>query len=110
MIRNVGSKKSRTPRPPVGLRASELRVGDETLVVLSYPAPIVRRAGDAWTLLTPSEREVLLLVLQGQLSAEIAASRGCALATVNKQIETAYRKLGVSSRAELAARFGDRAS
>jgi DNA-binding CsgD family transcriptional regulator len=57
--------------------------------------------------LTAAEREVMMLVLGGLSSAEIALERGRSVATINKQIERSYRKLGLSSRAELAARYGD---
>jgi DNA-binding NarL/FixJ family response regulator len=91
----------RNTKPPGGLRGSRLEIGGETYVVLSYP----ERAGDPQVRLTPAEREVIALALEGWTSAAIAAARGSAKRTVDKQLEAAYRKLGVSSRAELAARY-----
>jgi DNA-binding CsgD family transcriptional regulator len=79
-------------------------------VVFSFPierdsAP--KSSTEDWTSpLTTAEREVMLLVLRGLSSAEIALRRGRSVATINKQIERSYRKLGLSSRGEFAARYG----
>lgn len=81
------------------------------MVVFSYPveerpgavAPPRRRSDDA-AALTAAEREIARAVIDGMTSAEIARSRSRSIATVNKQIESVYRKLGVHSRAELCAR------
>lgn len=89
----------RNSKPPAGLRATRLDVGGEHYVVFSYPA----RTADLLARLTPAERDVVALALEGWTSAAIAAARGRAKRTVDKQLEGAYRKLGVSSRAELAA-------
>jgi DNA-binding CsgD family transcriptional regulator len=99
---------------PRGLRASALQVDDSSLVVFSFPIDQVSSASatvgsteDPMTPLTAAEREVMILVLDGLSSAEIALQRGRSVGTINKQIERSYRKLGLSSRAELAARYGD---
>ncbi|MBI3205666.1 MAG: helix-turn-helix transcriptional regulator [Myxococcales bacterium] len=86
--------------PPEGLRSSRMSLGNQEYVVLSYPAP--RRALPST--LTPAEREVALLVRRGLSNAEIARARGVALRTVANQIACLFRKLGVSSRVELARR------
>jgi DNA-binding CsgD family transcriptional regulator len=90
---------------PPGLRATTLEVDGERLLVLSYDegdgAALDR---DAFAGLTAAEREVVARVLAGWPSARIASDRGRSVSTVNKQIENAYRKLGVASRAELASR------
>jgi DNA-binding CsgD family transcriptional regulator len=57
--------------------------------------------------LTPRERDVVLLASQG-LSNRAIADRTCtSLRTVEGHLLRAYRKLGISSRAELTAHFQD---
>lgn len=53
--------------------------------------------------LTSAEREVCGLVLRGLSNAEIAETRGTSPNTVKNQIASSFRKLGIDSRAELAA-------
>jgi DNA-binding NarL/FixJ family response regulator len=79
-------------------------VGGRSLVVLSYPTPRDASQARGPEELTFAERDVLALVLRGHRNAEIAATRGTSLGTVSKQIDSIYRKLGVHSRGELAAR------
>jgi DNA-binding CsgD family transcriptional regulator len=52
--------------------------------------------------LTPREREVALLAGQGLSSRAIAERLEVSVRTVDNQLGRAYRKLGVTSRAELA--------
>lgn len=87
-----------TPRPSTDLYS--FRLGGKTFVVLSLPAPRRRRPAAA---LSAAEQQVAALVLRGLSNAEIAASRRVAVRTVCNQIASLYRKLGVGSRAELAA-------
>lgn len=54
--------------------------------------------------LTPSEREVALLVSQGLTNREVAGSLNSSPKTVEAHLTRTYRKLGVRTRAELAAR------
>jgi DNA-binding CsgD family transcriptional regulator len=83
---------------PADLRASDVRIGTGRYLLLSF-----RR--DARTAdLTPAERRVALAVLAGYSNAEIARMRGSATRTVANQVATIFRKLGVRSRGELAAR------
>ena len=94
------------PRPPGGLEAETVEIGGQRLVVLSWPAPRpLPQTVEA--LLTPAERSVAQLILAGLTIAEIARVRGTSNGTVQKQIDAAYRKLGVGSRRELAARVLD---
>lgn len=81
---------------PRGLHFSECGARG-SVVVFSYPIE------DAGPKLTDAERQVALRLLAGQSNAEIAEARGCAVRTICNQIQSLYRKLGVSSRAELAA-------
>ncbi len=53
--------------------------------------------------LSASEREVVKLALRGASNAEIAEERGSAVQTVANQLRSAFKKIGVNSRAELAA-------
>lgn len=57
-------------------------------------------------LLTPSERAVVRLALDGLSNAEIARARGVAERTIANQLAMAYRKLDVGSRRELGAKLG----
>lgn len=54
-------------------------------------------------LLSPREREVLLLVRDGLASPEIAARLGVARSTVESQVKSAVRKLGAKTRLHAAA-------
>jgi DNA-binding NarL/FixJ family response regulator len=58
----------------------------------------------AWGL-TPTEREVALLLLQGHGHKQIAASTGRSERTVRQHAVSIYRKAGLGGRAELAAFF-----
>jgi DNA-binding CsgD family transcriptional regulator len=58
----------------------------------------------AWGL-TPSEREVALLVLKGHGHKEIAVRTGRSERTVRQHAASAYGKAGLGGRAELAAFF-----
>jgi DNA-binding CsgD family transcriptional regulator len=55
--------------------------------------------------LTPSEREVALLLLKGHGHKQIAAGTGRSERTVRQHAVTVYRKAGLGGRAELAAFF-----
>lgn len=59
---------------------------------------------DTW-LLTPTEREVAFLLLQGHGHKQIAGQTGRSERTVRQHAVTVYQKAGLSSRAELAAFF-----
>ncbi len=76
-----------------------LRVGDEELVVLTMPVLATHTLE-----LSGAERHVLALILEGKSNASIAGVRGTAVRTVANQVTSIFRKLGVASRAELAAR------
>ncbi len=98
--RESGAVGDRAGAPP-GLRTSELAIGDERFVVLSYPV----EKGAAGAELTEAETAVALLALRGLSNAEIAHVRGSTARTVANQLASIYRKLGVGSRVELAARL-----
>jgi DNA-binding CsgD family transcriptional regulator len=52
--------------------------------------------------LTPSERRVALLVAEGLRNHDVARQLGKSPRTVDFQLNAIYRKLGVTSRTELA--------
>ena len=83
---------------PPGLRSTKVLVGAEVFVVLSYPTP---KQASCLGNLTGAETAVVRAASAGLSSAEIAAHRGSSVFTVNNQLNSAYRKLGVSSRWEL---------
>jgi len=88
--------------PPRGLRGAWIAPGQ--LAVLSVP---LRSDGDddEWPELTPTEREVARLAVAGLPNREIAQRRHVSRPTVARQLSAIYAKLGVSSRAALAALF-----
>ena len=87
-------------KPPGGTRFADLRIGDERFVVISVPIDAMPLADR----LTAAERTVAKLAMHGLSNQEIAERRGTSVRTVANQIATILRKLGLSSRRELAAR------
>lgn len=71
----------------------------EAVLILSYPLG----AGRLPAGLTAAEHGVALAALRGLSNAEIARERGSAVRTVINLLASVFRKLGVHSRAELAA-------
>ena len=61
---------------------------------------------DAGQLLTKAEREVALQLLRGRSNGAIARARNTSPHTVANQLRAIYGKLGVGSRRELSARYG----
>jgi len=84
-------------RPPPALRGAWLLPG--AMVVLSAPL----EAATSWPQLTRAEQAVIECTLSGLSVAEIAAQRRVSKKTVSAQRCSAYRKLGVQSRGQLAA-------
>jgi DNA-binding CsgD family transcriptional regulator len=88
------------PALPKGLRGKSFTVGGEEYAVLILPNDDSELKP---TSLTPAEHEVTKLVLQGYSNTEIAALRRASARTVANQLQSAYRKLGIGSRHELAS-------
>jgi DNA-binding NarL/FixJ family response regulator len=84
--------------PP--LAATPFVEDGEEFILLSYPVARPR----SWDRLSDAERAVAEALLEGQSNAEIAAARGVAVRTIANQVASIFRKLGVRSRTELAAR------
>lgn len=82
-------------------RVSYLELNGETLAVLSVPMGTTLDLSS----LTPSERDVALRASSGESNREIARGRGTSERTVANQLASIFEKLGVGSRAELAARL-----
>jgi DNA-binding NarL/FixJ family response regulator len=89
-------------KAPEDLRASVIRIGGTPYVVLSF----VRESGEPTPSLTRAEHEVAHALLGGRSNAAIARLRGSSERTVANQVASIFRKLGVHSRTELAARWG----
>jgi DNA-binding NarL/FixJ family response regulator len=83
--------------PPPSLVAYEIEPG-KVLFVHSIPKATVEG-------LTPAEGEVLAFLLDGYDNASIAEARKTSPRTVANQVASIFRKLGVASRAELAAKL-----
>ena len=88
-------------RPPRGLVAYEIAVCGGRFVVLSFPVP----GGELAATLTEAEQAVIAGVLAGKTNAEIARERERSMRTIANQVASAFRKLSVRSRSELAAAF-----
>jgi DNA-binding CsgD family transcriptional regulator len=102
MIAKPGDKGGSQAEP--GLVALKVELGEEELIVVSMPA---RPSSLTDVRLTPAERAVASAALEGLSTVEIARRRKSSPRTVVNQLAAVYRKLGVSSRAELAARWSD---
>ncbi len=81
------------------MRCTDLVVGGERFVVISYPCPPEPQLPG----LSPVESAVARAANAGLTNQEIAAYRRCSVYTVQNQLASAYRKLRISSRGELAA-------
>lgn len=86
---------------PAGLRArlAEWNLYGHSMAVGAYPLALAEHLD----VLSEGEREVALLLLQGETYEAIANQRGSAERTVANQAQAIYRKLGAHSRVQLAA-------
>jgi len=84
-----------------GSERFDMELGGEQLAIcareLPQPAELVALSG--------AEREIAAVVGRGQSDGEIARLRGASARTVANQLGAIYRKLGIHSRTELAARI-----
>ena len=67
---------------------------------------VIHAKFDDWKL-SSAERDVTLLIIKGLAIAEIAEIRGTAQGTIKAQSTAIFRKIGVSSKAELMSLFMD---
>ena len=86
--------------PPADLRARTFFGADGR----EYAILRFSRSDSAGPGLTPAEHEVASMVLAGWSNLAIAAARQVSISTVANQVRSIFAKLGVSSRAQLAAR------
>lgn len=86
---------------PRGLEMKRFHLGDVELVVLDYP--LAEGAALLQERLTATQRAIALLALEGYANRDIALRRAVSEKTVSKHLAAVYQRLGVSSRAELAA-------
>jgi DNA-binding NarL/FixJ family response regulator len=82
----------------------EIDLDGDALVVISVP---VASNPTSLDMLTRSERSVALDAVTGLSNAAIARKRRRAPRTIANQLASIYRKLGISSRAELARLVGE---
>ena len=78
---------------------------EQPVAVVGEPATIAEKELPDTSILTPREKEVLELLLEGKQRNEIAAKLYISENTVKKNISSIYSKLGVTSRNELFALF-----
>lgn len=90
----------KSARVETDLELFEVEVGGERFVIMSLPA---RADGNTYASLSAAERDVASDAAAGLSNAEIANKRGRSARTIANQLASVYRKLGVASRAELAA-------
>jgi DNA-binding CsgD family transcriptional regulator len=83
-------------RPWADLAAAELEATGAT---------VARRGGDERAALTPRELQISLLLAEGRTTRETAAALFLSPKTVEYHLRHVYTKLGIASRAELAARL-----
>lgn len=79
-------------------RVERCAEGDREVLLFSLPA-----AKGSLDALTPAERGVALAAISGESNAAIARTRQTSVRTVEAQLRSVMRKVGVGSRAELAA-------
>jgi len=87
---------------PAWERGTGLSIEEAAVVARRGRGPR-RRPAFGWPSLTPAERDVADLIARGLTNPEIAARLGIAAGTVKDHVSSALRKLGVRTRAELAA-------
>jgi DNA-binding CsgD family transcriptional regulator len=94
-------KVSAAKRTSHDLEAPRIPIGGVALIVLISP-PVSEELPAGLSL---AERDVLRSLLRGESNAQVAARRRTALRTTANQVASIFRKIGVASRAELAARL-----
>jgi predicted ATPase/DNA-binding CsgD family transcriptional regulator len=87
---------------PAWERGARLSIEEAALMARRGRGPR-RRPAFGWPSLTPAERDVADLVAAGLTNPEIAARLGVSAGTVKDHVSSVLRKLGVRTRAKLAA-------
>lgn len=97
--RPTAEEGTERPHPRPTIEGRRFTIAGEQFAVLA----ISKAEPACLEVLTNAEREVCRLILRGHGNAEIAETRGTSANTVKNQIAALFQKLGVDSRAELAA-------
>ena len=103
--RNPAAPASPAHPVPSELHYERIIVDGEELHLVSH-AILGSPTPDPLAALPRALGDVARLALTGHDTQSIARARGTSPRTVEKQLETLYRRLGVSSRTELITRFG----
>jgi DNA-binding NarL/FixJ family response regulator len=98
--RRIGNEPKVPLTPPV--RMATFRCGDKRFAVVGVP----RDDEHPLTRLSAAEHDVALMATAGLTNAAIAKRRHTAVRTVANQMASILRKLGLSSRYDLAAHVG----
>jgi DNA-binding CsgD family transcriptional regulator len=85
-------------------RADAIRWHDQASQVLQGLGALIDKQFGEWGL-SPSEREVAMLLLKGLSLKDIAGARNSSEPTVRQQAQAVYRKADLAGRAELSAFF-----
>lgn len=93
------------PATPSELHYECLVVDGEEIHLVSHALEHPAHAADPLAALPRALADVARLAIKGHETQSIARARGTSPRTVEKQLETLYRRLGVSSRTELITRF-----
>jgi DNA-binding CsgD family transcriptional regulator len=88
--------RARLPSPR-DVSCVTFRVAEHELLLLTFPLPTFALPGG----LSAAECEVVRLLVAGGSPEKIASARGKSVNTVRNQIRSVYKKLGVSTAAEL---------
>ncbi len=99
MPRRPDPRTGSSPRNEIETRLSQFNQGSSDYLVMSFP--LARPRPDP--LLTSAECAVLDSAAAGRSAAEIARERRTSRRTVENQLASGYRKVGVSNRSELTA-------
>src|SRR5882672_5254558 len=82
------------PPPPAGLECASFAWASQEIIVLTYPLPELNLPAP----LSKAERDVAIMLLRGCSYRDIAAQRRSSTRTVANQLQSVFRKVGVSSR------------
>lgn len=88
------------------LRSYNAAQGQTITLLRGELGRVLDRKFEEWRL-TAAEREVAVMILKGATIADIAAARGTAQGTVKAQSTAIFRKIGVTSKAEMMSVFLD---
>lgn len=85
----------------------EVRVVDCIAAGVAWLAPQVSEAipSESFIGLSPRQRLVMLMLLDGMARKDIATSLGVTLHTINDHVKAVYQRFGINSATELAAKF-----